>query len=82
MSANIYWQAVKGRDLDVSAPSSFLEAMRKAFGDGQKWELSGRHLEKLSGMAAIFSGSDNDNPYLTIIDAISEHGLILVWAEW
>ena len=82
MGANIYFRPVKPKNkyaVCSMAPQSFMETMRKAFGDFP-CELSEADLQKLNGMAIMFT--DDCNPYTDLIDAINKHGTIEVYAEY
>ena len=87
MSANIYYRFSKPPegDLGVSAPSSFLDAMRRAFHTDGPWHLDGKALPKLEGMAAMHG--DHDNPFQKMIELIRGEDFdksteIEVWAEY
>ena len=85
MSANIYYRVLpcKNRDIDVSAPSSFIEAMRRAFGE-HPWILDSDSLGTLRGLAAGYGAGKN--PYDDVISKIErvdgEFNTIEVWPEW
>jgi hypothetical protein len=85
MSATIYWQYItpqQHKTLAVSAPSSFVAAMERAFGGGPRWVLSGVNTQKLEGMAAAF-GPDTYNPFLELLDIIGEDGHeVEVWTRY
>lgn len=82
MSANIYWEPLKttrDRDLDVAAPSSFISAMRKAFGDGNEWTFDESSVSTLEGMAAAYG---YPNPYYELLSLLAKHDRIRIWAEY
>lgn len=87
MSASIYWRPVgtNNKRLDVWAPSSFIESMRKVFGDAP-WRLSGEHLATLRGMdATCGERADRPSPYMQIIARIENGDEMLtieVWPEY
>lgn len=82
MSANVYWEPIKptkNRDLDVSAPSSFIDAMKRAFDEGP-WELNQSSVSKVEGMAAAYHFKPN--PYDEILTLLAKHERIRIWAEY
>lgn len=82
MSANIRWKPVTndGKDLGVSAPSAFIRSMKAAFGE-EPWTLSPTDHQKLFGMAAVYGGMEQDNPYLNLVKVMGSQS-IRVWAEY
>ena len=87
MSANVYWRPTNTtrHSLDVSTPSSFLSALRRAFDRDGPWELGNSDIPVLRGMAAACGENHFDNPYQRMIDAIENDGNpqnIIVWSEY
>ena len=86
MSASLYYRVVKPPEgsLRVSAPSSFIGSMQRAFGT-HPWRLTIKDCEKLEGMAAVYDDS-RYNPFHTMLNQIRrEDGTtceIEVWAEY
>jgi len=83
MGSTIYYKQVKPKDkqdLDVSAPSSFIDTMQRGFGD-RPWRLDVNSIQVLRGMAAAYS-NDYDNPFSRLIEAIERLDEIEVWSEW
>lgn len=83
MGATIFYKQVRPKDridLEVSAPSSFSDTMRRGFGD-PPWRLSSEDAPVLKGMAASYNNAC-DNPFSRLIDAIERLDEIEVWAEW
>ena len=88
MSATIYWRYLPQKTLDslnVSTPSSFVEAMTRSFGK-PPWTLKATDASRLGGMADVFGGLDRHNPYLQILDHLIDsdgqaHSLE-VWPEY
>lgn len=83
MSASIMWKRVKpeGKALGVSAPSNFIETMRRAFGEGP-WVLTDANIERVQGMADAYGGRDEDNPYVKLVALLGEGDAIRIWAEY
>lgn len=82
MSASIYWSPVaSGTLIEVDLPSQFLYSMRRAFGNGEKWELNETHIPVLEGMSAVIEQGDHD-PYQELIEQIGRHDKIRVWADF
>lgn len=83
MSASIMWKydEPEGKSLGVSAPSSFMETMRRAFGE-HPWTLNPSHIERLRGMGDSFGGKDCDNPFYRLCDHLEDGGAVRVWAEY
>ena len=84
MGASIYWEKAGTTAPTlrrVSAPSSFIDAMNRAFYD-YPWTLCSDDVSRLQGMAAIFGGSDKDNPYLELVDLIEKFAALKVWPSW
>lgn len=81
MSASIYYQAVKGKNLSVGAKSSFLAAIERAFG-GVPCVLSEHDVLKLQGLAAAFDSEDQRAAVQELIEAIEKHASVRVWAEY
>ena len=78
------WRPVEGakRVPHVGAPSSFKQAMETAFGT-MPIRLSDAHIDKLTAMAAVAGGGNEDNPYSALIDILERvDGPIEVWAEY
>ena len=81
MSATILWQPDvpnHGRNLEVGAPSSFLEMMAEAFGRGP-WTLDRSSLEIIRG---LLIASQDRCAWTELKKAIEDHGQIRVWAEY
>lgn len=80
MSANIYWRPIKkGKDIEVNAPSSFMQAFGRAFGT-LPLTLKNSDLEKLRG---LWAGYQNEKSSIeALIRAIEEHGEIEVYADY
>jgi hypothetical protein len=87
MSATIYWRRVSNsnKTLPVSAPSSFITAMERAFGAGP-WIMSGDCLQTLRGMSACYGGPDRENPFDAMIRLIDQENgttqAIEVWTVY
>lgn len=87
MSANIKYEIVSnGRDLDIGAPSSFIEAMSNAFGNFPVI-LTVIDLEKLLGMEAAYGANSNPGKAIrklirTINDEDGDHHDVKVWADY
>ena len=81
MSASIYYQPVKGICLQMGAKSSFMEAMRRAFGP-EPWSLGERDYHTLVGMATGLSDEDHRAAADSLANAINEFSEIRVWAEY
>lgn len=84
MSASIYWRPVAKSRKSVSTytPSSFIESIRKAFGEFPV-KLDTDSLPVLQGMAAVEQMPGNgENPYEQLVEAINQIGSIEVWAEY
>lgn len=80
MSASIHWRKIKNSPdprLGVSAPSSFIEAMERAFG-GRAWELDAKAVPVLRGMAAV----SNDEAFEQMIELIEKFGEIEVYYQY
>ena len=89
MSAHIRWRVVsptKGHSLDVGAGSSFMEALRTVFGQGEPIALDESSIPYLKGMSASWDrGGDQfarQHPCADLIEAIEAHDSIEVWAEY
>lgn len=85
MSANIYFEPenVNHASVPVGAPSSFITAMQRTFGADNNWHLSAADLDTLNGMAAAYGGKDRDNPYVFLIQKITDLDCsIHVWAVY
>lgn len=83
MSANILWQPVdpeRGKDLNVSAPSSFIEDIEVLFGK-LPVVIGKDSLQTLRGWEIGWK-THPDNPVKRLIEAIETHGDIKIWAQW
>ncbi|HEV3272485.1 MAG TPA: hypothetical protein VGZ93_09930 [Candidatus Methylacidiphilales bacterium] len=82
MSATIYWRPVAKRMsyIDTDAPSSFIEALREAFGRDLPAKFAGEDIPVLKGMAAADRGQRK--AYEGMIKAIEEFGIVELWAEY
>lgn len=79
MSANIYWQpAKKAASLDVSAPSSFIEALSLRGSMGRVFDT--KDIPFLEGVKAGRGG--NASGIDELIELIFKHGAVRVWAEY
>lgn len=87
MSASIHYRVVTLPDgrIDVSTPSAFVEAMRRAFGD-PPWRLGGPDLVKLDGMRCAFDAPRGMGTFQTLMDKIQQPDgslcTIEVWPEY
>lgn len=81
MSAAVMYQPVKGKRLDIGAPSSFLTALERAFGPGY-WTLTDRDYHTLKGLAAGLDSDDERAACNELAEAVMECGEIRVWAEY
>ena len=83
MSANICWRPVesKAKRINTSAPSSFMEAMKRA-GMSLPCELNASHRERLIGLAASHCYDTPTNPYQQLLDLLEKHESIALWAEY
>ena len=77
MSATIYWQPLscKTDTIAVMAPSAFIEAMRRAFGE-PTWVLNKHNLDTLTGMEAVWKSEPEWNPFTQLIKHIKTHDAI------
>jgi len=75
------YQPVKGTALKIGAPSSFLEALERAFGQGY-WTFCDRDYHMLSGLAAGLESLDQRAAIHEIAEMVMKHGEIRVWAEY
>ena len=82
MSATIYYQAGKGKALDVGAPSSFMGALRRAFGHDGPWTLTDHDYYVLHGLAAGLSSEDQQRACDELAEAAMRYGEIRVWPEY
>lgn len=82
MSANIYWRRVakSNKSFDIGAPSSFLQAMGRAFGDSFPMRLGREHLPTLHGLECASEGMYET--YHQIIEAIETNDEIEIWPEY
>ena len=80
MSASVYWDYVKsGHSLGVSAPSSFIAAMTRVFGE-PPWTLDSSDVSILRGMASV-----SENPsYAKLLELLTtgEDTGLTVWVVW
>jgi hypothetical protein len=83
MSASLYYQPVKGTHLSIGAPSSFMGALTRAFGERQPdWRFTEGDLLTLRGLMAGLDSEDQREAIQTIIEAIERHSEVRVWAEY
>lgn len=86
VSASIYWRPLETANahIDVAAPSSFVLAMTKAFGEAP-WRLGLDQCATLTGMAAMCSDGARTNPFEAMMEKIQNNGeprTIEVWPEY
>ena len=84
MSANIYWRPVSktNKALNVPAPCSFLDKMRKA-GFSLPCSISQNNIDILMGMAIGFGNQkDQPNPFREIIELLDKYEAIELWPEY
>ena len=82
MSANIYYQAVTGTEIPIGAPSSFLAIVRRFTGAEGPWVFEHNDVAGLNGVLAALEDRDHANAIRTILNAIAEHAVVRVWAEY
>jgi len=81
VGASIYWQPLdKKRDLEIWAPSSFMEALKRAFDRDFPMDLDDADLPVLRGMAAV--SGDKNNDFATLVRLIEDKGPVRIWAEY
>lgn len=82
MSANLFWRPIKGGvDLEVGAPSSFIEMMERAF-HALPITLDSGDSARLEGMKFGTVNKEFSEALEEIIEAIGKHGAIQVYAEY
>jgi hypothetical protein len=79
MSATITWSPVNEQVLSVGSPSSVIESLTKVFGS-LPIELGDKDIDKLLVMSHMWNHAND--PYMTLIDAITEYGTINVKATY
>lgn len=84
MSATIYYQPLKGKALAIGAPSSFLEALREAIGEGGygEFRLTSDHCHTLKGLRAGLTSMDQKHAIDELIEAVSKHDEVRLWPEY
>jgi len=85
VSANIYWTPLgdKRHDISPMAPSSFIEAMERAFGKLPIiLELNEEVIATLRGMAAAEGSATARDEYRAVRRALEDHRKIRLWAEY
>ena len=81
MSATIMYQPVKGVALSVGAPSAFLVALTRAFGE-QPWTLTACDAARLDGLAAGLASDDQRRAAAELAEMALKYDEIRVWAEY
>lgn len=82
MSATLYYQAVAGTRLNIGAPSSFMDAMTRAFGASQPWALTFGDYNTLRGLAAGLESTDQAVAIAELQEEVGKGHEIRVWAEY
>ena len=83
MGVNLYYRILPVRKhyFHVSGRSSFIEAMKRAFGE-PPWVIASAQTDVITGMMACTTGED-PNPFQTIADLVERHPEgIEIWPEW
>ena len=79
MSASIYWSPVNEQALSVGSPSTVIESLTKVFGS-LPVELGEKDIDKLLVMSHTWNHAND--PYMALINAITEYGTISVKATY
>ena len=82
MSATLYYQPVSGTRLKIGAPSSFMEALTRAFGCRQPWVLTDMDYLTLGGLAAGLESEDQVAAVSELQEEVMKGHDIRVWAEY
>jgi hypothetical protein len=82
MSANLYWTPAKRKmfELNISAPSSFMEQMERAFGNRNP-SLDSSAIPVLKGMRAA-NHEQLHEAFDELIEAIDKHDIIEIKATY
>lgn len=81
MSASVYYQPVKGKHLNIGAPSTFREMMERGFGS-PPWTLLPEHNIMLEGMKAGTNQIEFQEALAELIRAVGDHNQVDVWLEY
>lgn len=82
MGATIYYQPVKGKRLQVGAPSSLLSKLREAFHAEGEIRLTDWDYHTLIGLRAGIDSTDAKEALDELAKAVMEHSEVRVWAEY
>lgn len=82
MSATIYFQPVRGKALDIGAPSSFLTALREAFHSDGEIRLSSGDYHTLAGLRSGLTSTDQKKAIDVLMEAVYSHDEVRVWPEY
>lgn len=82
MGASIYYQAVKGKALELYAPQHFLKILRNITGSDGNWELDDYWINHLRGAMSNEEDERTKQGLDELIEAIEKHGSIRIWAEY
>ena len=81
MSADIYWlPSERGKNLNVSAPSRFIDTLTRAFGEGP-WTLDESALPILKGIMAVDDAFMEKSAWKDLYAALETHGEIKIWVK-
>lgn len=80
MGVSILWKPVKdeGVSLSVGGRSSFIEVLRRAFGN-EPWVFNAGSVSTLNGIKAAIR---EDEAMDELLDAIEKHGSVEVWTQY
>ena len=81
MGATIMYQPVKGIALKIGAASSFLEVLRREFGEGY-WTFSDTDCHRLSILEVELDSLDQKAAIHEIAEMAMKYGEVRVWAEY
>ena len=81
MSATIKWQPVEGKSLSIGAPSSFMEALERHFGN-RPWVFSDHQHGEMRAFGAGLDDKEMREAMELLAEAAYEHGEIRVWPEY
>lgn len=82
MSANIYWRPVEesGHDLEVHAPSSFIQVLEEAFGP-LPVKIEKSDLPILKGIRAGVDSFAKES-ITSLMEAVEMNEVVEVYAKW
>ncbi len=82
MSATLRYQPIRGKSLNVGAPSSFQALLERVFGQRPPLSLDPSDVDRLRTAAAATDQEEFRKALEELAEAVEKHGDVRLWAEY